>query len=746
MIPASASRNAEVAEAPEDEFGAKDYTKILELKLDHQSRPLWIAPDGHIFLEAFSPVYRHARDFLIAIAEPVCRPEHIHEFKLTAYSLYAAVSVGLQTDDIVEYLKRLSKTSVPEGIVQFIKLCTHSYGKVKLVLKKNRYFVESSFPEVMQTLLKDPVIQQTRLIQQEGEEGEEVVDQKQCQPIQFGPGTSTTSSSQNKDLASVSTQSVPTDIYDYLQRMDNDEEETEDTVQSMSFEIKQDQLETLQRRCIELEYPLLAEYDFRNDTHNPDIKIDLKPTTVLRPYQEKSLRKMFGNGRARSGVIVLPCGAGKTLTGVTAACTIRKRCLVLCTSAVAVEQWRSQFLLWSTIDERTICRFTSDAKDKPTPYTNIAISTYSMVSYTQKRAWESQKVMDFLQEREWGLMILDEVQTIPADKFRRTLSAVQAHCKLGLTATLVREDDKIQDLNFLIGPKLYEANWMELQNLGFIARVQCAEVWCPMTPEFYQEYLQIQSRRRKLLYVMNPNKFRACQFLMRFHERRNDKIIIFSDVVFALRSYATALNRPFIDGQTVQSERMKVLQNFVHNPKLSTIFISKVGDNSFDLPDANVLIQISAHGGSRRQEAQRLGRILRAKKDSVAEEYNAFFYSLVSQDTEDMHFSTKRQRFLVNQGYSFKVVTKLAGMEEEPDLAFSTKKEQAELLQKVLAASDADAEEEGGVTMGATPSGKPQAGASRKTGSMASMSGAGDMLYMDYRAKPQHPLFKLLKK
>uniref|UniRef100_A0A1X7UFE3 General transcription and DNA repair factor IIH helicase/translocase subunit XPB n=1 Tax=Amphimedon queenslandica TaxID=400682 RepID=A0A1X7UFE3_AMPQE len=231
--------------------------------------------------------------------------------------------------------------------------------------------------------------------------------------------------------------------------------------------------------------------------------------------------------------------------------------------------------------------------------------------------------MDFLQNREWGLMILDEVQTIPADKFRRVLSAVQAHCKLGLTATLVREDDKIQDLNFLIGPKLYEANWMELQNLGFIARVQCAEVWCPMTPEFYAEYLRIKTRKRKLLYVMNPNKFRICQFLMRYHERRNDKIMIFSDMVFPLRTYAMKLDRPFIDGQTPQKERMKILKNFRHNPQVNTIFISKVGDNSFDLPDANVLIQVSAHGGSRRQEAQRLGRILRAKKaasDSDADE------------------------------------------------------------------------------------------------------------------------------
>lgn len=243
---------------------------------------------------------------------------------------------------------------------------------------------------------------------------------------------------------------------------------------------------------------------------------------------------------------------------------------------------------------------------------------------------------------------------------------------------------------------------------------------------------------------MNPNKFRSCQFLMKYHERRNDKIIIFSDVVFALREYARHLKRPFIDGQTSQHERMKVLDNFKHNAALSTILISKVGDNSFDLPDANVLIQISAHGGSRRQEAQRLGRILRAKKDAVAEEYNAYFYSLVSQDTEEMYFSTKRQRFLVEQGYSFKVVTKIQGMDEESELLFSSKKEQLEMLEKVLKASDADADEEADLS-GAFDS--PSSGmVSRKSGSMASMSGGDDMLYLEVKKnklKEQHPLFKM---
>uniref|UniRef100_A0A0L8FP89 General transcription and DNA repair factor IIH helicase/translocase subunit XPB n=1 Tax=Octopus bimaculoides TaxID=37653 RepID=A0A0L8FP89_OCTBM len=670
-VPAVAAAKVE-EKSNEDEFGAKDYRKILELKTDHSSRPLWVAPDGHIFLESFSPVYRHAHDFLIAISEPVCRPEHIHEYKLTAYSLYAAVSVGLQTNDIIEYLRRLNKTTLPDGIVEFIKLCTISYGKVKLILKHNQYFVESQMPDVIQKLLKDPVIQECRL-----------------------------------------------------------RAETEDLAMTV--------LEGANNPAT-TNYPLLAEYDFRNDTHNPDINIDLKPSTMLRPYQEKSLRKMFGNGRARSGVIVLPCGAGKTLVGVTAACTVRKRCIVLCTSGVAVEQWRSQFKMWSTANDSIICRFTSDAKDKPNDC-SICISTYSMLAHTNKRSWEAEQMMQWLQSKEWGLMVLDEVQTIPAKMFRRVLMIVQAHCKLGLTATLVREDDKIADLNFLIGPKLYEANWMELQNKGFIAKVQCAEVWCPMTPEFYREYLHTHSQKRLLLYTMNPNKFQSCQFLIQFHERRNDKIIVFSDNVFALKNYAIKLNKPYLYGPTSQGERLQILQNFQHNPKVNTIFVSKVADTSFDLPEANVLIQISAHGGSRRQEAQRLGRILRAKKGAAAEEYNAYFYSLVSQDTLEMQYSMKRQRFLVNQGYSYKVITKLAGKEKDK-LGYSTKEEQLQLLQKVLAATDADAEEEIDGAM------RPML--LRKGGSMSSMSGADNAFYLEYNhrrdSKHQHPIFKHFRK
>jgi len=738
-VPEAASKSAEdIGDVEDDEFGAKDFRTQMDLRPDHLVRPLWVAPNGHIFLEAFSPVYRHAHDFLIAIAEPVCRPEHIHEYKLTSYSLYAAVSVGLQTDDIIEYLTRLSKCTMPKGIVDYIKLCTVSYGKVKMVLKHNRYFVESSHPETLQLLLKDPVIQECRL---RVDASNELITEDGTKAVIPSFGTGTKKDGEATETP-VDAAAVPEDIQNFYSKIDAEDDEEEETqkgnTKMVSFEVNQEKLEVLQQRTMAMEYPLLAEYDFRNDTLNPDINIDLKPMAILRPYQEKSLRKMFGNGRARSGVIVLPCGAGKSLVGVTACCTVRKKAIVLCNSGVSVEQWKTQFKMWSTADDSMIARFTSDAKDKPMGC-SVLITTFNMITHTQKRSWEAEQTMKWIQEQEWGIMVLDEVHTIPAKMFRRVLTQVQSHTKLGLTATLVREDDKIADLNFLIGPKLYEANWLELQKEGFIARVQCAEVWCNMTPEFYREFLTIKSMKKMLLCVMNPNKFRSAQFLIKYHEKRGDKTIVFSDNVYALKHYATALHRPYIYGPTSQSERIQILQNFKYNTKVNTIFVSKVADTSFDLPEANVLIQISSHGGSRRQEAQRLGRILRAKKGAIAEEFNAFFYTLVSADTAEMSFSRKRQRFLVNQGYAYKVVTKLAGLEQDTELLYETREQQVTLLHQTLAANDADLEEE---VLNASGT-----GTMRRKGNMSSMSGADDNIYIEAksRIKEKHPLFKRLR-
>jgi DNA excision repair protein ERCC-3 len=385
-----------------------------------------------------------------------------------------------------------------------------------------------------------------------------------------------------------------------------------------------------------------------------------------------------------------------------------------------------------------------------------------MVANTGKRSYSSQKMMNFLEQREWGFVLLDEVHVVPAAMFRRVLTRIKAHSKLGLTATLVREDEKIDELNFLVGPKLYEANWMDLAAKGHIATVQCAEVWCPMTPEFYREYLHERSRKRSLLCTMNPNKFQACQFLIDYHEKRGDKIIVFSDNVHTLMAYSKKLSKPFIHGQIPQQERMRILNHFQHNPIVNTIFLSKVGDTSIDLPEATCLIQISSHFGSRRQEAQRLGRILRAKRRND-EGFNAFFYSLVSKDTVEMYYSTKRQQFLVDQGYSFKVITDLKGMQEMPELIYKSKIEQIELLSSVLILGD-DAGDVGtdlvgnewadDVRMGVNAADRKMVTgampkAARVTGSLNALSGAEHMSYIERNrsqnktlSKDRHTLFK----
>ncbi|OMJ26267.1 DNA repair helicase RAD25 [Smittium culicis] len=297
-------------------FGKCDYT-YLKLKKDHSSRPLWICPGtANIILEAFSPIAEQAIDFLIAISEPVSRPINVHEYKLTPYSLYAAVSVGLETKDILDVLNRLSKVPVPDDVVKAIKQCTVSYGKVKQVLKHNRYFVESSHADILQRLLRDPIISAARLI--------EPADKHKDSNLKSSDksGLVTFSAPSSKELFIAGKHITPTDtsaniiqgdalndptdlatkntenlaIENQIQEeMDIGDDENEDD-EVHAFEIIPNQVEIVKKRCNELDFPMLEEYDFRNDTINPNLNIDLKPITTIRPYQEKSLSKMFGNG------------------------------------------------------------------------------------------------------------------------------------------------------------------------------------------------------------------------------------------------------------------------------------------------------------------------------------------------------------------------------------------------------------------------------------------------------------------
>lgn len=546
-----------------DAFGSGADFSNMPLKPDHVVRPCWVCPDGHIFLEAFHELYISAYDFLVAVAEPVARPEFLHEYKLTPYSLYAAVATNIDTESIVRVLSRLSKNELPESVATFVRECTKRYGKAKLVLKSNKFYVESEHPSVLRELLRDPEISRARVSEDVGAAaaggggaGEKDVDG-------FVVSTKAEEMDENlKMLREPDDDGSDDEELDLEGRPVNKPSSTP-ALTTVSFQVKGEMVETVKRQAIDLDYPLMEEYDFRNDRVNPDLPMDLKPHTRIRRYQERSLAKMFGNGRARSGIIVLPCGAGKTLTGVTAAQTIKKSVVCLCTNAVSVLQWKYQFKLWTNIPEERISCFTSDKKDPIHPDGCLLITTYTMISYGGRRSAQSAEVMNAIQSREWGLMLMDEVHVVPAKMFRRVVGSVKAHCRLGLTATLVREDDLISDLNFLIGPKLYEANWMDLTAQGYLASVQCVEVWCPMTAPFMTEYLSAANARLKqLLYVMNPSKLRAVEFLVRFHEERGDKIIVFSDLVYSLKMYADMLKRPLIYGETPERERQAILGTF----------------------------------------------------------------------------------------------------------------------------------------------------------------------------------------
>ena len=670
-------------------FRDKDFS-WLRLKPDHEHRPLWIDPNvsagsrkgPKITLESFSPLAAQATDLLTTIAEPQSRPSYMHEYRFTEHSLYAALSVGLRGEDIIRALDKLSKSPVPESVIEFITRHTRSYGKVRLVLRQNKFFVESDDPELIQLLEHDPVINScaTSRVESGLRHNKAAVIQgtKEARAVQQAQATKDPGAEQAA-------------MIDALR--DEDDEEDQVIEHTNYFSIASDKRDVVAKQCLDIGYPAVSEYDFTNDDVNAELNIDLRPATQIRAYQEKALSKMFGNGRGKSGIIVLPCGAGKTLVGITAGCHIKKSIVVMCTSAMSSYQWSNEFKKWSDIKEEDIAVFTANDKQKFRGDAGILITTYSMITAGGKRAYDTNEYLDWVYGREWGLMILDEVHVVPAKMFRKVGERIRAHCKLGLTATLLREDDKITDLNFIIGPKLYEANWMELADQGHIAKVQCAEVWCQMPMEFYQEYQKETSRKQALYYIMNPKKFQVCQWLIEFHESRGDKIIVFSDNIFALKYYAFALGKAFIHGETSNRERIDILENFQHSDDFNTIFLSKIGDTSLDLPEATCLIQISSHYGSRRQEAQRLGRILRAKRRND-EGFNAFFYSLVSKDTTEMAYSAKRQAFLVDQGYAFKTITHLAGLEKTKDLKFTTLSSRNELLAHVMLQTESSADVE----------------------------------------------------
>ena len=365
---------------------------------------------------------------------------------------------------------------------------------------------------------------------------------------------------------------------------------------------------------------------------------------LLRHYQEEAVRLFHADGsnRGGSGIIVLPCGAGKTIVGLGVMGKLQTQTLILTANVSALRQWRDEILDKTDLTADQVGEYSGHEKEiRP-----ITLSTYQLLTY---RRGKSEEFLHFklFAERDWGLIVYDEVHLLPAPVFRAT-AELQARRRLGLTATLVREDGGEDDVFTLIGPKRYDVPWKDLERQGWIATARCTEIRIPLTAESRRQYAVADARAKFRISSTNPLKRKLLAELLAEH--RADKVLVIGQYIDQLEAIAAETGAPLITGKTPQAERDTLYDQF-RGSQLNLLIVSKVSNFAIDLPDANVAIQVSGTFGSRQEEAQRLGRILRPK----AESNQARFYALVTRDTRDQEFAQNRQRFLTEQGYQYEI-------------------------------------------------------------------------------------------
>ncbi|MET4051722.1 DNA excision repair protein ERCC-3 [Frigoribacterium sp. PvP054] len=358
----------------------------------------------------------------------------------------------------------------------------------------------------------------------------------------------------------------------------------------------------------------------------------------LRDYQQKAIDNFFEGG---SGVVVLPCGAGKTLVGAGAMAAAGTTTLILVTNTVSARQWRDELLKRTSLTEDEIGEYSGSVKEvKP-----VTIATYQILTARRGGKYTHLSLLDAL---DWGLVVYDEVHLLPAPVFKLT-AELQARRRLGLTATLVREDGRESDVFSLIGPKRFDAPWKEIEAQGFISPASCYEVRVDLPQEARLEYAASPDDERYRLAATAPAKLDVVKHLVARHD--GEQILVIGQYLDQLDELAEVLDAPTLTGSTPVDERERLYQQF-RDGDLKVLVVSKVANFSVDLPEATVAIQVSGSYGSRQEEAQRLGRLLRPKKSGLP----ASFYTLVSRDTVDQDFAQNRQRFLAEQGYSYTIL------------------------------------------------------------------------------------------
>ncbi|EKU98814.1 DNA/RNA helicase, superfamily II [Leptolyngbya sp. PCC 7375] len=545
---------------------------------------LIIQSDRTVLLDVHAVNAERAQVAIAPFAELVKSPEHIHTYQLSPLSIWNARAAGMAVTEMVAALEENAKYPMPESVAQELETMGQRYGLT--VLRQHR-------EQGLVLLVVDAAL------------AEQLQRHEQVEPL-LGERFSDT-----------------------------------------EFAIALAHRGSLKQALLVAGYP--AE-DLAGYVTGDALTLSLREKSLsgqpfgLRSYQQKAADLFYQAGHAKggSGVIVLPCGAGKTMVGMATMAAIQQHTLILTSNLTSVRQWRRELLDKTSLTEDHIAEYSGDRKATGP----VTLATYQILTYRAHKD-EEFRHLGLFDQQDWGLIIYDEVHLLPAPVFRIT-ATLQARRRLGLTATLIREDGHEGDVFALIGPKRYDVPWRDLETQGFIATAHCTEIRIAQPDDWQMDYAMAPRRQQFRIAAENPRKLEVVKTLL--EKEAGHRILIIGEYISQLKSIAALVDFPLITGKTSQADREKIYGAF-RQGDVSGLVLSRVGNFALDLPDADVLIQVSGKYGSRQEEAQRLGRILRPKQTGN----NAQFYTLVSSRTCEEDFAQHRQLFLTEQGYRYQI-------------------------------------------------------------------------------------------
>lgn len=550
--------------------------------------PLIVQTDRTVLLETQHPLYEPARDRLARFAELEKSPEYVHFYRITPVSCWNAAALGERADDVLDWLVANSRFPIVPTVLAQLREWFRRYGLIRLrAAGDDRLALECDEPELLAGLAAHAAL--VTLV--------EVDD----------AGLVTLPAAHRGDV---------------------------------------------KQALVRLGYPVDDRAGYRS---GETLAFTLRqaepgqPGFRLRDYQSAAAAAFHAGGSDRGGcgVVVLPCGAGKTVVAIAAMELLQTNTLILTTNTVAVRQWVRELLDKTTLGADQVGEYTGELKQQRP----VTVATYQILTHRRGRL-DGFTHMDLFDRGGFGLIVYDEVHLLPAPVFRAT-AGIQARRRLGLTATLVREDGRADEVFSLIGPKRYELPWKQLERRGFLAVARCIEVRVPLAPAREARYIAAGARAQIRIAADNEQKDAVVGALLQRHA--DDRVLVIGQYLEQLQHLAAVFRLPLITGQTPNAERERLYAAF-RCGDVPRLIVSKVGNFAIDLPDANVAIQVSGTFGSRQEEAQRLGRVLRPKPDGRP----ATFYTLVSADTREQEFAKKRQLFLTEQGYAYEIVAAAA--------------------------------------------------------------------------------------